>query len=1369
MDTVAKKYHILCIVIIILTALAASINASADGISGTVENSSEKLTAVGNDCEKPSGFKETAQDTDGYYWYENNSAADNLSFDFVYTLTAAESGYYELYFKGKSNASAGWYNAVSLSLNGGESYPIHTSDNTLSLLGKSAEIVDGKVNVYDLGSVWLKSGDNKITLTISGYRKSYGGYVLCTAGVYAERLADDIRITAESPMYADSANIFQSKSEGASSAVAEHSTFIRLADSAQYTFYAPKSGTYSTGVFCRSAALGSVTIDGKSLGITERKAQTNPNYAITSEAVTEDIFLTKGRHTIKFNPASDKIDMNNGLYLDIDYARLNLKTAQTDKVSLEYPNGTLGIFESDGDVRIKFITETNSGFSGHIIVKDFYGNIVYENSALSVAPNSELILKNLPIGHYTVYLGENDIDYFAVVKPLSGRIKYESSPFAIDAAAAWNTDIRDHKDYVRAMELLGVGYVRERLSWDHINGSSINNFALDLSTKPYAQKGGNGGVPIRYDLFMQNYKNAGIKVLPDVCSMASVVSRKWKNGRITSDLKSAYDYGYYIASTLGNIGVYELWNEPETDGAMFRYESPDMYAAMIKAMSIGIKDGCDNSKIASPAFASFGETYFTDMVFKNDLMKFFDIYNYHAHRQPNSETELLKHLPDVPRLENEFLEKYHLQKMPRWNTECGLLTRLEDDRDTQTPKQQRVSANYSVVSATESLAQGTDKHFWYLFTYMNGVINTNTITSAEHPSAIYSALYAMIDILGDAKYKGKLNILPDDTYGYITENTQNGKETAVIFSETAKQIILTPTANGEVFNLMGNKIKDISAGEAATLDVSESPIYLRLDGRFESADYEKGETERSYDSEPLAAAERIIINQIYPNKADEGASNHPENSKLHRDVKTSGYKIDGEPITITVDVINLNPSSASVTVVGNGFGYAEVSAAQRITLEPYEKKSLKYTVSFSGSLPPNEILPLEFHGEIDGQTTTKSVSQYVKEDYATVKTDYSFANVKSENGWDRLNNTSANPKSHQITTGEYGGMELSYTFSDKNDANKWALPYLKVADPQRLKNSTGLVMEYYLDAIEGVNGETVPDWNDVTFIFQVRETRGGDSAAVYLDEIGVNLTEGYNRIYVPWSRFSRISNTDENAQLDPDDLSAISTGIKVKGASVGKFSYTVISVGAYFLEETDIYDALGEPTASSDSVSFDIIQKAVAIDERETTAETDGEDSEVTIDNERLCITPNGQMKFGEHTAKIYLRYADGKGRLYNVNFMQSQTPDVKLNITGLSLDGKKITDGAAFKSGKYTAKTEIKDISGEHISGYALVTQYSPNDELLEIEMSEFEVKADEKTCAECLLNLSDKTALIKVFAFDDLRTIKPLSKTEKYKISIL
>ena len=78
MDTVAKKYHILCIVIIILTALAASINASADGISGTVENSPEKLTAVGNDCEKPSGFKETAKDTNGYCWYENDSDADNL-------------------------------------------------------------------------------------------------------------------------------------------------------------------------------------------------------------------------------------------------------------------------------------------------------------------------------------------------------------------------------------------------------------------------------------------------------------------------------------------------------------------------------------------------------------------------------------------------------------------------------------------------------------------------------------------------------------------------------------------------------------------------------------------------------------------------------------------------------------------------------------------------------------------------------------------------------------------------------------------------------------------------------------------------------------------------------------------------------------------------------------------------------------------------------------------------------------------------------------------------------------------------------------------------------------------------------------------
>ena len=125
---------------------------------------------------------------------------------------------------------------------------------------------------------------------------------------------------------------------------------------------------------------------------------------------------------------------------------------------------------------------------------------------------------------------------------------------------------------------MGVGYVRERLSWDHINGSSINNFALDLSTKPYAQKGGNGGVPIRYDLFMQNYKNAGIRSCPMCVQWHRLYRESGKTERITTDLKSAYDYGYYIASTLGNIGVYELWNEPETDGAMFRYESPDATA-----------------------------------------------------------------------------------------------------------------------------------------------------------------------------------------------------------------------------------------------------------------------------------------------------------------------------------------------------------------------------------------------------------------------------------------------------------------------------------------------------------------------------------------------------------------------------------------------------------------------------------------------------------------------------------------------------------------------------------------------------------------------------------------------------------------------
>ena len=1365
MDTVTKKYHILCIVIIILTAFAASISVFAEDISGTIESSQEKLTAVGNDCEKPSGFKETEKGT-GYYWYENYTAADGQSFDFEYTLTAAESGYYELYFKGKANSSAGWYNAVSVSVNESEAYPIHTSDNTLSFLGSSPETAEENVNVYDLGAVWLKSGDNKVTLTISGFRKSYTGYVLCTAGVYAKKVSDDIRITAESPMYADSACILESKTMGVSSDIAEHSTFIRLADNAQYTFYAPYSGTYSTGVFCRSAALDYVTIDEERLDIIERKPQINENYAITSEAVTEDIFLSKGRHTIKFNVMPEKIDASRGLYLDIDYARLNLKSAQTEKASVEFSNSTLGIYERGNDVRIKFISGKDADLSGDVTIKDFYENIVYENSSLTIGSKEELVLKNLPIGHYSVCIDGKDIDYFSVVKPLNEREVYENSPLAVDAAAAWNVDIKSHREYVKAMELLGVRWVRERLSWDHINGSSLNGYALDLSTMSYALKGGNGGVPMRYDLFMRNYKDAGINVLPDVCSMASVVSRKWKNGRITTDLKSAYDYGYYIGSTLGNIGAYELWNEPEVD--TYRYESPDMYAAMIKAMSIGLSDGSNGGLIVSPGFASYGETYYTDMLFRNDLMRFFDVYNYHVHRQTNSESELLKHMPDAPKLENEFLEKYHLERMPRWNTECGLLTRLEDDRNTQTQKQQRVSANYAVVSAMESLAQGTDKHFWYLFTHMNGRINTYTITSDEHPSAIYSALAAMIDILGDAKYKGSLNTLGDDTYGYITENTKSGNETAVIFSESAKQISLNPKESGTVFDLMGNKIKDIKKGENVLLDVSESPIYLRIDGRFEKNDYENGETLRDDKTESPSVAERVVINQIYPNKTENGDENHPENSKLHRDVKTSGYKIDGEALSITVDVINLNPITVTGTISGNGFGYADISKAQQITLAPYEKKSLTYKLVFDENLPQNKILPIEFHGEFDGKMTTKSVSQYVKEDYSTLKIDDSFANIRTESGWEKLSNSSASPKSHEITTGEYGGMKLSYTFADINDGNKWALPYIKVTDARKLKNSTGLVLEYYLDKTEGVNGETAPDWNNVSFIFQVKETRGGETAATYLDEIGFTLKEGYNKIYVPWSKLSRISGTDENAQLDPDDLSVISPGIKVRAAAIGKYSYTVMSVGAYFLEEMDIYDTLGTAVADANSLSFEMLSKSIAIDMNKTTAEIDGESAEIAITDGRFYVKPNGQMSRGEHTARVYLRYDDGKGKLLDLTFEQNRTPDVKMNIEDILIDKERMTDGLALKSGEHTAEVRIKDISGENQNGYTIVAQYSPIDELIDIKMNEFEVQADDTANLECVLNLSENTALIKVFAFDNLGIFRPLSKSKKYKINI-
>src|SRR5581483_11110499 len=90
---------------------------------------------------------------------------------------------------------------------------------------------------------------------------------------------------------------------------------------------------------------------------------------------------------------------------------------------------------------------------------------------------------------------------------------------------------------------------------------------------------------------------------------------------------------------------------------------------------------------------------------------------------------------------------------------------------TLTPEDKRRQAEFIPKSYVESLAHGTDKHFFFVFPhYIENGVEFGTLTADLKPYPGYAALATLTDALGAAIYLGEIRFRQPGLHLHVFNN-----------------------------------------------------------------------------------------------------------------------------------------------------------------------------------------------------------------------------------------------------------------------------------------------------------------------------------------------------------------------------------------------------------------------------------------------------------------------------------------------------------------------------------------------------------------------------------------------------------------------
>lgn len=680
------------------------------------------------------------------------------------------------------------------------------------------------------------------------------------------------------------------------------------------------------------------------------------------------IMLNKGENTVSFVlQNTDRQPNKPNFYLDYIELKPDLSPSASGNIGYaSTPTGDyskqavaaaeLDVYTGSWDMRatfnlVSFASTEEEAADITVKITDYYGDVVLEHTERPVfgAYTLKIDLGKHPTGYFTVSAVTGTQTLFTksyvVLPPVEDRDLESDSPFASDFASYHILADREDvvANYAAAAKLCGVSVLRERLDWIY---TEWNEGGCDFS---------------RADRFYNKINDMGLEILPFFSN-----APRWttENGKVFMDEQLAvYRFSKRVAERYANISqALEVWNEMD----YFTYVPADMYASFYKAAALGVVDsGTSLPKIIGGLCEPVNSNPYLTILYKSDVFDYSDAFNWHYHIYDRAERSVTEFVDGTKAGQFATFANTYLSSLPSWCTEAGIKLYAPAGCADMTFAQQKIQANYMVTSACQSLAAGTDKHFWFILGNMpedGGWFGSYGADDRPFASVVTEAV--MTQTLGKGIYKGELKGLPSGAEGHVINNGED--DVIVLWATSDRDVTLSVPGNVLKTTVVGNREVLCPANGKITVKAGSEPMFITVDGTVNASSYtatSNDEIKTISAKSDFTVGERVILTQLWYDLTD---------SASYLSARNNGYRVSANGNTITLQLVNFNDFEVTGTVSGSADGYTVTGSGETITIPAMSEVEVTFTITPNGG---SGATYLTFEGTFNGSETSKSVSR----------------------------------------------------------------------------------------------------------------------------------------------------------------------------------------------------------------------------------------------------------------------------------------------------------------------------------------------------------------------------------------------------------
>lgn len=680
------------------------------------------------------------------------------------------------------------------------------------------------------------------------------------------------------------------------------------------------------------------------------------------------IMLNKGENTVSFVlQNTDRQPNKPNFYLDYIELKPDLSPSASGNIGYaSTPTGDyskqavaaaeLDVYTGSWDMRatfnlVSFASTEEEAADITVKITDYYGDVVLEHTERPVfgAYTLKIDLGKHPTGYFTISAETGKQTLFTksyvVLPPVEDRDLESDSPFASDFASYHILADREDvvANYAAAAKLCGVSVLRERLDWIY---TEWNEGGCDFS---------------RADRFYNKINDMGLEILPFFSN-----APRWttENGKVFMDEQLAvYRFSKRVAERYANISqALEVWNEMD----YFTYVPADMYASFYKAAALGVVDsGTSLPKIIGGLCEPVNSNPYLTILYKSDVFDYSDAFNWHYHIYDRAERSVTEFVDGTKAGQFATFANTYLSSLPSCCTEAGIKLYAPAGCADMTFAQQKIQANYMVTSACQSLAAGTDKHFWFILGNMpedGGWFGSYGADDRPFASVVTEAV--MTQTLGKGIYKGELKGLPSGAEGHVINNGED--DVIVLWATSDRDVTLSVPGNVLKTTVVGNREVLCPTNGKITVKAGSEPMFITVDGTVDASSYtatSNDEIKTISAKSDFIVGERVILTQLWYDLTD---------SASYLSARNNGYRVSANGNTITLQLVNFNDFEVTGTVSGSADGYTVTGSGETITIPAMSETEVTFTITPNGGSGSTY---LTFEGTFNGSETSKSVSR----------------------------------------------------------------------------------------------------------------------------------------------------------------------------------------------------------------------------------------------------------------------------------------------------------------------------------------------------------------------------------------------------------